>query len=721
MIWWTSLVFIFCFQTIHGMNEVRWCTISDQENKKCNDMKSSFAQAQIIPLLSCVSGQSSSDCIQKLANNQADAVTLDGSLIYDAGKQYNLKPIVGEVYDQGVGTSYYAVAVVQKSSNITINSMKGAKSCHTGIERTAGWKVPLGYLIDTGRMSVMGCNVQRAVSNFFSKSCVPGVVNASFPSLCELCIGDGNGQNVCQLDSREQYYDYSGAFRCLAESKGDVAFVKHSTVFDNSDGKNPAGWAKDIVSADYQLLCRDGTRAEVSEWRRCNLAKVPARAVVTRPDVDSSVIYNILHEGQQRFKDGSTFKMFDSSTYGGSNLLFKDSTLELRPIFSQTYQAWLGDEFLQAMWGINCNPDKLPKMLRWCTISTSEIWKCADMGSAFLNMTLSPYIQCVSAESPEDCMKMIQKKEIDAVTLDGGDIYKAGKTYNLVPAAGESYLDSSIADSYYAVAVVHKNPSDAFTINELKGRKSCHTGYQRTAGWNVPVGTLVKNGFIRPEGCNIAQAVADFFSSSCVPGINQKSFPKLCQLCKNKCESSESEPYFGYSGAFRCLAERAGEVAFVKHSTVFENTDGKSTQDWAKNLESSKFQLLCPNGARAEVTQFADCNWAQVPAHAVMVHADTNIHAVFGLLDHAQEYYGSDSHLEFKMFDSSKYNSKDLIFKDSTNKIVPVKDKKTAEKWLGTNYINSLEGLQCSSSTVLTPVNAAVLLFFSMLLIKISV
>lgn len=48
--------------------------------------------------------------------------------------------------------------------------------------------------------------------------------------------------------------------------------------------------------------------------------------------------------------------MFNSAAYGGQNLLFKDSTTELVPILTPTYQAWLGDEYLHAMQGLDCDP-----------------------------------------------------------------------------------------------------------------------------------------------------------------------------------------------------------------------------------------------------------------------------------------------------------------------------------------------------------------------------
>ena len=55
-----------------------------------------------------------------------------------------------------------------------------------------------------------------------------------------------------------------------------------------------------------------------------------------------------------------------------------------------------------------------------------------------------------------------------------------------------------------------------------------------------------------------------------------QSYAHLCDLCHGSsfrfCRRDHSEDYFGNTGAFRCLVEGGGHVAFVRHATVLENT-----------------------------------------------------------------------------------------------------------------------------------------------------
>ncbi len=56
------------------------------------------------------------------------------------------------------------------------------------------------------------------------------------------------------------------------ENKGDVAFVKHTTVRNVQEQE--LDWASGMSDSDYRLLCKDGTTRPVDQFEDCNLAKV---------------------------------------------------------------------------------------------------------------------------------------------------------------------------------------------------------------------------------------------------------------------------------------------------------------------------------------------------------------------------------------------------------------------------------------------------------------
>lgn len=146
--------------------------------------------------------------------------------------------------------------------------------------------------------------------------------------------------------------------RCLIEKEADVAFVKHTTVTDyiNSTFAN----TKSIN--DFQLLCLDGTRREVAEWRECNLARVPSHAVMTssrRTAAERQQYVDMLLRAVQSFGKSSDdhvsgFYLFESPD-NQKDLIFQDSTGTLVPIepAKQDYRKWLSTEYLQSVEGID--------------------------------------------------------------------------------------------------------------------------------------------------------------------------------------------------------------------------------------------------------------------------------------------------------------------------------------------------------------------------------
>merc|ERR550534_524581 len=126
---------------------------------------------------------------------------------------------------------------------------------------------------------------------FFPSGRAPGSNLTS--TFCQECAGSGSlvDHNAkCSPSSKEKYYGYAGAFRCLADRAGDVAFVKHLTVTENSDGNGPT-WAQGLRSQDYELICPGVVgKASIADFNTCNLAAVPSHAVVTRRDAHTRVV-----------------------------------------------------------------------------------------------------------------------------------------------------------------------------------------------------------------------------------------------------------------------------------------------------------------------------------------------------------------------------------------------------------------------------------------------
>ncbi|KAK9979588.1 hypothetical protein ABG768_013010 [Culter alburnus] len=627
--------------------KVKWCVKTQNELKKCEHLASKSAD------LECHLQPSITECMKSVKDGEAYAVTADGKDVYLGGLHpYGLSPIIAEKYKKGC---CYAVAVVKSDANFNINELRGKTSCHSCYQSSGGWNIPIGRLVAEKKIVWDGPDdmpLEKAVSQFFSSSCIPGISKTPYPNLCRSCQGD------CSCSQSEMYSGDEGAFQCLKNGKGQVAFVCHDAI-PVSERQN------------YQLLCRDGSRRSVEDYKDCHLGKEPARAVIGRMDADSQQIYKVL----KQIPDSD---LFSSAAFGVKDLIFSDSASGLIELPKSTDSfLYLKEDYYKSMHALRGGNPPAPApdhTIKWCVISHGEHFKC-DKLSLYI-----PRLECRRASSVEDCIKKVKRGEADFFAADSGQVYIAGKC-GLVPAMVEQYDQQSCdaeASSFYAVAVVRKG--SGITWNKLHGIKSCHTGLDRSAGWIVPDAAIC--------GKTPTCTLYNFFSKSCAPGADRNS--NMCELCKgsgqlvggeqSKCKASSEELYYGYDGAFRCLAEKAGDVAFIKHSIVGAYTDGNGP-DWAKDLKSDDFELICPESPDTtfKPSEFASCNLARVPAHAVVTREDVRSDVV-SLLKKAQSSIPD-------LFKSE--GDRNLLFSDSTKCLQ--ENTKPLEEFLTKNYMDMIE------------------------------
>ncbi|KAG7190091.1 hypothetical protein KM043_006226 [Ampulex compressa] len=770
---------------------VTWCTVSDMEQQKCmdfaNDAKAynaSFGD-DYIPL-QCKQAFNKEECMVMLEQEEAEITMLDAGEVFIAGRYHSLVPIMQEIYEGGLNYQY-AVAVIKNGSLPdvqTLHDLRGKKACFAGVGTLGSWIIPVHNLMKRGGMEIVDCNNHvKSTIKYFGHSCaVNSLIDKYNPlgdnsdQLCKLCIGKVPSARCTNADP---YVGYGGAFRCLVEA-GEIAFLVHTTVQEMTS--TTFDFNASIKKENFNLLCRDGTRKSIDEYRLCNWGTVPSRAVVTssatKPQIrrlyqrflekavhilnrDDRKDFSGTDENRSRHLkspdnanngvdnrgrltiDGSfnnreaigktdnttEFQLFDSvDKYKEHNLIFSDSARDFVeiPEKSQNYTAYLGRSIDSILEVRQCPVSKMTL----CVTSDPEMEKCIKMKIALKAQLLKPDLYCYKGHSQINCMDDIQHGLADVMVLDASDVYTAGLRFQLIPFISEVY--NLPTPEYYAVAVAKEEDEDT-DLTYLKNKYTCHTGINTAAGWVYPLAYLISNKWIRGYGCDSVRAAAEYFSKSCVPGALSTEYntgvpyDNMCDLCHGAsyryCRRDASEDYFGYTGAFRCLVEGGGHVAFVKHTTVAENTDGKRREMWARNTFTKDFELLCTDGTRRPTTDYEHCNLGKVAANAIVTRGgygsynETEINAYINLFIYAQQLYGrkEQDEFSFSMFYSAPPYS-DLIFQDATQQLTIVpKEKRQFSAYLGSDFMRARRIVDCHAGASLR--EHSVLATFAMILL----
>ena len=501
--------------------------------------------------------------IEALRFGNADVAIMDGGSAWVGWQQYDLEVLGADQKSDG-RTYYEAHAWVRADSEMAeahlddnrytdpFALLSGKTSCHTGWLKSAGMLMPMGYLIGLGYANVIGDpndveTLRNTVFSYFSE-------DSSIP------------------DSGTPYYGYSGALKCLSEGAGDVAFAKDSTVdsyCNNEDPSENEEWCLEID--EYVPLPAFGRSPSHPVMYNPEIMDVSTMELLTDSLVGMSddtegakILENILNTGgivKTNAQDhlGSYSTMI--SNIPGISAYYSDKYDINGPVSPTVDTIRLAFEVKSDYENIDENPQLL-----------------AD----YLSEKLGISVEIYPVTSEGAIIEALRFGTADLAFMDGGAAWVGWKEYGLAAMAadqksdGRTYYEAHAwvrADSEMANAHLDGEAStDPFAL--LSGKTSCHTGWLKSAGMLMPMGYLIGLGYANVIGDpndveTLRNTVFSYFSED-------SSIP------------DSGTPYYGYSGALKCLSEGAGDVAFAKDSTVdsyCNNEDPSENEEWCLEID----------------------------------------------------------------------------------------------------------------------------------------
>lgn len=602
-------------------------------SKECAEMVVDSA-VKGIPV-ACVSGRDRYECIEKVGRKEADVVAVDPEDMYLAAKDNELAAKAGYNIVEQVRTKeepdavyrYEAVAVIHKDLAIdNVQGLRGLRSCHTGVGRNVGYKIPITKLTAMGVLQNLHDpeysareNELRALSSLFSKGCLVGTwspdpainrrLKETYSNMCALC----EKPEVC--DYPDIYSGYEGALRCLVHNGGQVAWTK--VIYVKRFFGLPVGVTRAIPTsenpADYRYFCPDGSKVPIdSTTKPCTWAARPWQGYMTNEAVGD------VQAVQKELTDLGKLGEEENAGWWKDIMLLNEKTLAV-PAPPAVPENYLKDA---KYWDvIERDSGAVHKSARWCLSSEGALGKCRALARASYSREVRPKPECMLEKSEDACLKAVKDGNADLTVAEGGSVARAIKEFNSVPLIVESYgLGSSELGERPAVAVVSKS-AGINKLEDLRGKRSCHSGYKGDfAGWTAPLHALKQKGLVSSE-----EDMAGYFSSSCAPGAPLDS--NLCKLCvgnreanddrivaASKCKPEKAESFSGGAGALACVKSGAGDVAFLPLpalASVLNSTAGAE----------SSLVLLCPDGGTAPVDQWQRCNLGLEPPRVVLSSA----------------------------------------------------------------------------------------------------